>query len=178
MNQKKLNNYKLTASIHTLSIKSNGIIKAQNNTDYIKTFTKFNDNPVSKSKINVNKLMGDVFTYQDFLQKFQEILDSSEIKEYLITRADFRLDSYDKKHYEEYTKLNKYLMILAKEQIRLAFQQAEKEVQDLRQRTKEGIVTAQMNGKQIGQEKGVKLNVKKKPERKQLIKKYSKDFDG
>lgn len=110
MNQKKLNNYKLTASIHTLSIKSNGIIQATNNTDYIKTFTKFNDNPVSKSKINVNKLMGDVFTYQDFLQKFQEILDISEIKEYLITRADFRLDSYDKKHYEEYTKLNKYLI--------------------------------------------------------------------
>lgn len=74
--------------------------------------------------------------------------------------------------------INKYLMKLAKEQIRLAFQQAEKEVQDLRQRTKEGIVTARMNGKQIGQEKGAKLNVKKKPERKQLIKKYSKDFDG
>lgn len=74
--------------------------------------------------------------------------------------------------------VNKYLMILAKEQIRLAFQQAEKEVQDLRQRTKEGIITARMNGKQIGQEKGAKLNVKKKPERKQLIKKYSKDFDG
>lgn len=74
--------------------------------------------------------------------------------------------------------INKYLMILAKEQIRLAFQQAEKEVQDLRQRTKEGIITARMKGKQIGQEKGAKLNVKKKPERKQLIKKYSKDFDG
>lgn len=74
--------------------------------------------------------------------------------------------------------INKYLMKLAKEQIRLAFQQAEKEVQDLRQRTKEGIITARMKGKQIGQEKGAKLNVKKKPERKQLIKKYSKDFDG
>lgn len=74
--------------------------------------------------------------------------------------------------------INNYLMILAKEQIRLAFEQAEKEVQDLRQRTKEGIVTARLNGKQIGQEKGAKLNVKKKPEKKQLIKKYSKDFDG
>lgn len=97
MNQKKLNNYKLTASIHTLSIKSDGIIQAPKNTEYIKTVTKFNDNPVSKSIINVNKLMGDVFTYQDILQRFQKILDKSEINVYFITRADFRLDSYDKK---------------------------------------------------------------------------------
>ena len=32
--------------------------------------------------------------------------------------------------------INKYLLLLAKEQIRLAFEQSEKEVQDLRQRTK------------------------------------------
>jgi len=38
--------------------------------------------------------------------------------------------------------INQYLMALAKEQIRLAFKQAEKEVQDLHQRTKEGIETA------------------------------------
>ena len=35
--------------------------------------------------------------------------------------------------------VNKYLMSLAKEQIRLAFEQSEKEVQDLHQRTKERI---------------------------------------
>ena len=38
--------------------------------------------------------------------------------------------------------VNKYLMALAKEQIRLAFEQAEKEVSDLHQRTREGIETA------------------------------------
>ena len=46
--------------------------------------------------------------------------------------------------------VNKYLMSLAKEQIRLAFLQSQKEVTDLRQRTKEGIGTARINGKQIG----------------------------
>ena len=46
--------------------------------------------------------------------------------------------------------VNKYLMSLAKEQIRLAFEQSEKEVQDLHQRTKEGIETARLNGKQSG----------------------------
>ena len=37
--------------------------------------------------------------------------------------------------------VNRYLMELAKEQIRLAFVQSEKEVSDLHQRTKEGIAT-------------------------------------
>ncbi len=50
--------------------------------------------------------------------------------------------------------VNKYLMSLAMEQIRLAFEQSEKEVQDLHQRTREGIETARLNGKQIGQKQG------------------------
>jgi DNA invertase Pin-like site-specific DNA recombinase len=47
--------------------------------------------------------------------------------------------------------VNKYLLSLAKERTRLTFEQSEKEVQDLHQRTKEGIETARFNGKQIGQ---------------------------
>lgn len=74
--------------------------------------------------------------------------------------------------------VNKYLMTLAEEQIRLAFAQSEKEVQDLRQRTKEGIETARKNGKQVGQEQGKKLNVKKSATAKEIIKRYSRDFDG
>ena len=50
--------------------------------------------------------------------------------------------------------VNRYLLALAKEQIRLAFEQAEKEVVDLHQRTREGIETARLNGKQIGQQPG------------------------
>ena len=38
--------------------------------------------------------------------------------------------------------INEYLMELVKEQIQLAFEQSEKEVSDLHQRTKEGIETA------------------------------------
>lgn len=74
--------------------------------------------------------------------------------------------------------INKYLMVLAKEQIKIAFQQAEKEVEDLHQRTKEGIETARLNGKQIGGVVGSKYNVKKSQEAKEQIKKYSQDFDG
>lgn len=74
--------------------------------------------------------------------------------------------------------INKYLLALAKEQIKLAFIQSEKEVRDLQQRTKEGIETARLNGKQIGLEKGTKLTTKKSIEAKEQIKKYSKDFNG
>lgn len=74
--------------------------------------------------------------------------------------------------------LNNYFRKLAEKQIRIAFEQAEKEVVDLRQRTREGIETARLNGKQIGQVTGSKLHIKKEGPAKELIRKYSKDFDG
>lgn len=74
--------------------------------------------------------------------------------------------------------VNEYLMLLAKEQIKIAFAQSEKEVKDLQQRTSEGIETARLNGKQIGAVKGKKLITKKSIEKKELIKKHCKDFNG
>ena len=49
---------------------------------------------------------------------------------------------------------------------------------DLHQRTREGILTARLNGKQIGQTPGRKLNIKKSAPCKEQIQKYSRDFDG
>ena len=74
--------------------------------------------------------------------------------------------------------VNKYLLALAKEQIRLAFQQSEKEVEDLHQRTREGLITAKLNGKQVGQKQGAKLTTKKSIAAKEVIAKHSKDFNG
>ena len=74
--------------------------------------------------------------------------------------------------------LNKYTIALAKEQIKVVFDQAEKELQELHQRTSEGIETARLDGKQIGQIKGRKLNVKKAQNAKAVILKHSKDFNG
>lgn len=74
--------------------------------------------------------------------------------------------------------INKYLLALAKEQIRIAFEQAEKEVLDLHQRTSEGIKTAKLNGKQIGRIKGNKYTTKKEIAAKEIILKNSKDFNG
>ena len=81
------------------------------------------------------------------------------------------------------TALMEYTMTLAEKQIKLAFEQSEKEVQDLRQRTKEGLVTARLNGKQVGNEKGKagyrsKLTTKKSKAAKEIIRKHSRDFAG
>ena len=74
--------------------------------------------------------------------------------------------------------INKYLLLLAKEQIRLAFEQSEKEVQDLRQRTKEGMQTARLSGKQIGHASGTKFVTKKSIAAKEIILKHNKTFGG
>ena len=74
--------------------------------------------------------------------------------------------------------INEYLWELAEEQIRLAFLQAEKEVEDLHQRTKEGIQTARIKGKQIGQREGAKLTTKKSVSMKPIILQHCKDFGG
>jgi len=76
------------------------------------------------------------------------------------------------------TAVSTYILKLAEKQIRLAFEQSEKEVEDLHQRTREGIETARLAGKQIGQQKGAKLKTKKSIEAKREIQRLSKDFEG
>lgn len=83
------------------------------------------------------------------------------------TKVDILLDAVEQ-----------FMLALAKEQIQLAFDQSEKEVKDLHQRTSEGIKTAKLNGKQIGQPKGAKLTTKKSIAAKQIIKQHAKEFGG
>lgn len=73
---------------------------------------------------------------------------------------------------------NKVIKLLAEKQIIKAFEQSEKEVQDLHQRTREGIETARLAGKQIGRAEGSKVVTKKSVEMKAKIQKMSKDFEG
>jgi DNA invertase Pin-like site-specific DNA recombinase len=74
--------------------------------------------------------------------------------------------------------LNTYVLALAQKQIVLAFEQSEKEVTDLRQRTREGIETARLAGKQIGAVAGKKRTTKKSIQMKDKIRQMSKKFDG
>ena len=74
--------------------------------------------------------------------------------------------------------INNFMMALAEEQIKAAFDQAEKEVTDLHSRISQGIREARKNGTQIGLVKGTKLTTKKSLECRAIILKHSKDFGG
>lgn len=74
--------------------------------------------------------------------------------------------------------INKLLLSLAEQQIKLSFVQSEKEVQDLHKRISEGMREASYRGSRIGLPKGSKLITKKSRTCKDLIKKHSKDFNG
>ena len=74
--------------------------------------------------------------------------------------------------------VNKVLEVMARENIRLAFEQSETEVMDLRKRTKGGMETARRNGKQIGGKRGSAYTTAKSKAAKQEIQKYAKTFGG
>ena len=79
---------------------------------------------------------------------------------------------------------NKVLMILAKRQIEIAFEQAEKERKDICKRVKDGMAAkknkAAAEGITVtyGAKQGVKLITKKSLSAKEIILKHSKDFNG
>ena len=72
--------------------------------------------------------------------------------------------------------INNFMMALAEQQIKAAFEQSEKEVLDLHSRISQGLREAKKNGSQIGLPKGTTLETKKSILCKSLIKKHSKDF--
>ena len=74
--------------------------------------------------------------------------------------------------------INNFLMALAEEQIKAAFEQSEKEVNDLHSRISQGMREAKHKGVHIGLAKGTTLTTKKSLECKAIIKKHSKDFGG
>lgn len=79
---------------------------------------------------------------------------------------------------------NRVLMILAKKQVRIAFDQAEKERLDICKRVKDGMRAAQIAAAERGEVKtygakpGEKLTTRKSTAAKEVIRQHSKDFDG
>lgn len=74
--------------------------------------------------------------------------------------------------------INKFMQSKVKQDIYLAFGQAQKEVDYLHTRVKEGIDRARDEGKQIGGVPGKKLVTRKSIEKKAEIRKHSIDFGG
>lgn len=119
-----------------------------------------------------------------YFELFNKGIDLVFLKEHYIDTAIYadnlkdRIELTGADEDEIFKGINNYFRKLAQKQIRIAFEQAQKEVDDLHQRTKEGIETARKNGKQIGQKEGTKLKIKKKAPAMQQIRKLSRDFCG
>lgn len=87
-------------------------------------------------------------------------------------------DSTDKFFTAIVEAMNQLQMDNVYERIKEAFDQSQKEVDDLHKRTSEGIREARKKGKQIGRKTGATFETKKSIEAKQEILKKSKAFGG
>lgn len=76
------------------------------------------------------------------------------------------------------TGINEFLLAIAEEQISLAFLQAEKEVSDIHQRTREGLREAKRQGKQLGRPGGKTYITEKEKATRAIIAKHAKEFGG
>lgn len=74
--------------------------------------------------------------------------------------------------------LTDYVKDLAAEQIRLAFDKAQSEVDFLHRRTAEGVQRAIAEGKQVGRAAGAEIHTRKEREAVEIIRKHSRDFGG
>lgn len=74
--------------------------------------------------------------------------------------------------------VNRYTLAITEAQIQRAFEESENEVLNLRQRTKEGMLTAKLNGKTIGRPGGRTYETQKAKDMKADILKMSKRFGG
>ena len=114
IDQKKLSEYRLTASLHTLSAKTQCEIDTSN-TDVMPCISATTQSNLDGTKttsmiINPNRLHGDIYNYPDFQTTLETIMKSCGVPEYKITRADLRLDSFESEDYKRFAKLNKYLI--------------------------------------------------------------------
>lgn len=113
MRKQILNDYKLTASIHTIQIKTPTVIKTvpKRLQPAVKSIIHKDDKHLETSIIfNLNKILGEVYSYSKFEKLFNIFIRAAGIKEYKITRVDMSFDSFDSENYLKYAKLNRYLI--------------------------------------------------------------------
>lgn len=100
---------------------------------------------------------------------------SNKMIQLSLSTGNRAIDDYFKGNIEL---INKLIFQLAEQQIEIAFEQSQKEVDDLHNRISQGLREAKDRGTQIGLSFGAKLTTKKSVECKETIKKHSRDFDG
>ena len=133
---------------------------------------------LSRSAEDGVKLYFDLFNKGVILEFIKEPYINTSVYADRLSRNDHIIVEDEKLNETIMKGIREYLHELAVNQIRIAFEQAEKEVKDMKQRIREGIYIAKLNGKQFGRLKGEERLTNKSIKAKKLIKKYSKTFDG
>ena len=112
MNKNKLERYALTASIHTITVRSmdKPMLPPTVNLEEIRS------NYMQKTKmwslrINPNKHKGDIFAYSECCALMQEMFQALQVTDPVFYRTDLRLDSYQD-DFKAYYKLNLLLINL------------------------------------------------------------------
>lgn len=111
MNKKKLENYRQTASVHTVGLKSkvDPVLPPNVDLDIIRaSFMK--KTKMHMVRVNPNKLHGDIFAYSEFNATMHELCQAMQITP-TYYRCDIRLDSYEDT-FKAFYKLNLLLINL------------------------------------------------------------------
>jgi len=74
--------------------------------------------------------------------------------------------------------LERFQVAKATDDIKRAFEQSQKEVDDLKQRTKEGLREAKVRGSQVGRIEGKKVQTQKEKDMLPKIRKMARKFEG
>lgn len=112
MNRDKLKTYSLTASIHTINIRSRDHPSTPANMDLgVIRANYLQKTQLWSTRINLNKLESDIFSYSEFCAAMHELTQRLQIPDYTYYRTDIRLDSYED-NFKAYYKLNQLLIHL------------------------------------------------------------------
>lgn len=111
----KFNDYRLTASVHTLQIWTREEVNQEElkqlmSIRVIKSYRCSLNGEKKFLVLNLNKIHGDIFSFREFCQVFSEIKDFLGIQNYQLQRVDFRLDNYKAGFYEKFFKVIRYLL--------------------------------------------------------------------
>lgn len=108
----KLDNYNLTASIHTVDIRSKNMPSIPQNINLKVLKSSYLQKSQQWSiRINPNKLEGDIFCCSEFYATMHKLTGQLQLPDYIYYRTDIRLDSYED-DFKAYYKLNQLLISL------------------------------------------------------------------
>lgn len=111
MDKEKLKSYKLIGSIHTFQLKTKDVLNKEVigellGTKVIQTYHVGVDGITSSITFDLNLIEGDILTFKEFCEKFNDVMSKLGIVSYQLLRVDFRCDSFENGFHEQFKKIH------------------------------------------------------------------------